>query len=337
MKKTTQVASDRAYDQTKTVLPAEVARGFYIANAPSLRALKLMHLMIATAGGLMADDVRHELRLSDIRKIDGMNNHDRTSITPLFGELSAATLIHDDKEKRRVSIGSLLDRAQIDYREEGTTGDLVVSWYFGRMFRDMASKSIHWAILDRQTAFAMTSKYSVLLFQYFASLQNLKHKTDEVFSVAQIRAILGVPKGRLKTWNEMNRYALKPAISEINQLARFTLTATRHKIGRTVASVEISWEPKPDSAEAKRELDRPKVGRKARREGTGETPIAGFPASGSIRYTDPWERLAGENCNWDLKKIADAFRSFCQKKKIKLDAPTIEQIFKNFCAAQSKI
>ena len=99
----------------------------------------------------------------------------------------------------RVTIGGLLDRAQIDYREEGTTGDLAVSWWFGRMFRDMALKSIHWAILDRQTAFAMTSKYSVLLFQYFASLQNLKHKTDEVFSVPQIRAILGVPKGRLKT------------------------------------------------------------------------------------------------------------------------------------------
>ena len=95
MKKTTQVASDRAYDQTKTVLPAEVARGVYIQNAPSLRALKLMHLMIGTAGGRMADDVRHELRLSDIRKIDGMNNHDRKSITPLFGELSAATLIHE--------------------------------------------------------------------------------------------------------------------------------------------------------------------------------------------------------------------------------------------------
>ena len=84
MKKTTQVASDRAYEQTKTVLPAEVARGVYIQNAPSLRALKLMHLMIGTAGGRMADDVRHELRLSDIRKIDGMNNHDRKRASPRF-------------------------------------------------------------------------------------------------------------------------------------------------------------------------------------------------------------------------------------------------------------
>ena len=45
MGKTTQVAADRAYDRTKTVLPAEVARGVYMRNAPSLAALKLMHLM----------------------------------------------------------------------------------------------------------------------------------------------------------------------------------------------------------------------------------------------------------------------------------------------------
>ena len=51
MGKTTEVAADRAYDQTKTVLPKEVARGVYMQHAPSLQALKLMHLMIGTAGG----------------------------------------------------------------------------------------------------------------------------------------------------------------------------------------------------------------------------------------------------------------------------------------------
>jgi hypothetical protein len=71
MGKTTQVAADRAYDQTKTVLPAEVAQGVYMQHAPSLKALKLMHLMIGTAGGRMADPVRHTIRLSDIKKIDG--------------------------------------------------------------------------------------------------------------------------------------------------------------------------------------------------------------------------------------------------------------------------
>ncbi|WP_419901170.1 replication initiation protein [Kiloniella sp.] len=277
MKKTTQVAADRAYDQTKTVLPTEVARGVYMQNAPSLRALKLMHLMIGKAGGRMADDTRHEMRLSDIRKIEGMAHHDQESLKPLFAELRGATIIYDEPEKKRWSIGGLLDQGMVDYRHE-LTGDVLVSWYFGRMFRDMAEESNHWAILDRQTAFAMTSKYSVLLFQYFASLQGLKHKTGEVFTVPQLRAMLGIEQGKSKRFADLNRNILKPAISEINQLSRFTLTATPRKIGRTVASVEISWEPKPDPTATKRELDSPKVGRKARRNGRAETPVVAFPA-----------------------------------------------------------
>ena len=59
MAKTMQVASDRAHDHSKTVLPVEVARGIYIENPPSAQALKLMHLLIATAGGRMADEVQH--------------------------------------------------------------------------------------------------------------------------------------------------------------------------------------------------------------------------------------------------------------------------------------
>ena len=80
----------------------------------------------------------------------------------------------------------------------------------------------------------------------------------------------------------------------------------------------------------------PKVGRKARLQGTGETPIAAFPAAGSIRYKDPWSQLARENCNWDSAKIADAFRAWCSIKKIALDAPKIEQKFVNFCASQKR-
>ena len=107
MGKTLDVAQDRAFDQTKTVLPAEVARGVYLRNAPSLAALKLMHLMIGTAGGRMAEPVRHEIRLSDIRKIDGMDNHSRASLTPLFEELRAVVIRegNPDNDEDRVVVG----------------------------------------------------------------------------------------------------------------------------------------------------------------------------------------------------------------------------------------
>ena len=337
MGKTTEVAADRARDQAKTVLPAEVARGVYIAHPPSAQALKLMHLLIAQAGGRMAEDVQHELRLSGIRKNEGMRNHDRASLEILFSELSAATLIHDAKEKRRVTIGGLLDRAQIDYRDEGTTGDLLVTWWFGGAFRSMAEKSCHWAIMDRQTIFALRSKYSILLFQHIASLVNLKHTNSKTFTVPELRSMFGISEGKSKRFSDLKRNIIKAAIAEINQLSRLTLTATSNKIGRTVASVTIAWAINPDPTEVKRELDRSNIGRKVRLQGTAETPVAAFPTSGSIRYKDPWSQLARENCNWDSAKIADAFRAWCSIKKIALDAPKIEQKFVNFCASQKTI
>jgi hypothetical protein len=338
MKKTTQIAADRTYDETKTVLPAEMARGVYMHHAPSLRALKLMHLMIAKAGGRMAEPVQHEMRLSEINSIDGMAHYDQESIKPLFLELTTAAMVYDEPEKKRYSMGTLLDKAVVDYRHE-VTGDILVSWYFGRLFLEMAERSNHWAILDRQTVFHLQSKYSVLLFQYFASLQNLKHKTGEIFTVDQLRSMLGIEGGKITRFSTLNQRVLQPAIAEINQLSRFTLTATLRKTGRTVTSVEISWEPKPDPTKIKRELAASKVGRKARLNGGNEMIVSPFPASGGLstaaQIDQHWRSLFEESVNRiqgnhlpDSKLVCDAFRKV---RGDKLDATDTERHFVNFC------
>ena len=334
MVKTTQIAADRAHDETKTVLPAEVARGVYIENPPGAEALKLMHLLIGKAGGRMAEDVRHELRLADIKKIDGMRNHSRTTLRKLFIELAGAVIVFDDTEAQCEIIGGFVDRAKLDYRHE-VSDDLLVAWWFGGAFREMAEKSYHWAIMDRQTVFALSSKYSILLFQHVASLVNLDHITSKTLTVAELRAVLGVPDGKLKRWNDVNNFALTPAISEINHTSRLTLTAIPNKIGRTVASVTIAWEEKPQKAkkEARRELDNSKVGRKARRDGTAESLVRAFPETGGITYSPHWievKRAAG--CNRDNSLIAADFRRFCDAKGIRLDAHNIEELFSSFCA-----
>mgnify|MGYP002401301114 CR=1 FL=1 len=338
MGKTVQVAADRAFDQTKTILPAELARGVYMRNAPSLRALKLMHLMIGTAGGRMADDVRHEIRLSDIRKIEGMAHHDKESLKPLFEELRAAVLTYDDPEAMRYTIGGLLDQAVVDYRHE-VSGDVLVSWYFGRMFRDMAAKSNHWAILDRQTVFHLGSKYSVLLFQHIASFSLYKHIKSRTFTVSELRALLGVPEGKIRRFANLKKDALEPAIAEINQISRLILTATPNKIGRTVASVTITWVEKDAEGKAatKRELDQPRVGRKARRDGSAETveSVIEFP-SGSIRYT-PFQAIATANLPEpmrDLDRVAEDFRAAATREGKPLRGSHVTEMFAAFCRSQ---
>lgn len=339
MIKTLKVAADRAHDETKTVLPAEVARGVYIENPPSAEALKLMHLLIGTAGGRMADDVRHELRLADIKKIDGMRNHTRATMRKLFVELRGAVIIFDDTEAQCEIIGGFLDQATLDYRRE-VSDDLLVAWWFGRAFREMAEKSCHWAILDRQTVFALSSKYSILLFQHVASLVNLNHVTSKTFTVAELRAVMGVPEGKLIQFGHFNSRAIQPAISEINQTSRLTLTATPRKVGRTVVSVTLAWEDKPfeQKREAKRELDRPKIGRKARRDKTAEIPVTAFPKAGSIAYSPYWIDLKRRvGCNADNAKIATDFRRFLNERGISTDASNIEKLFSDFCRTVGKV
>jgi hypothetical protein len=342
MGKTTEVAADRAYDQTKTVLPSEVTQGVYMQNAPSLRALKLMHLMIGTAAGRMAEPVLHEMRLSDVRSIEGMAHHDQQSLKPLFIELRAATIIHDRPEQSKWTIGGLLDEATVDYRHE-LTGDVLISWTFGSMFRRMAQDSNHWTILDRQAVFHLGSKYSVLLFQHISSLTNLNHVARKRFTVPELRAVLGVPEGKMERFSNFKQIAVQPSIAEINSdLTRLHLTVTYHKVGRTVAEVEIAWEVKDDLTKVKAELDRPKVGRKARQDGTAETPVIAFPSSGSVKNTQPWDKIAREHApklegrhTPDLRQLADVFRKWCDGKSIKLDASSIEKSFTTWCKSYS--
>lgn len=337
MGKTLEVAADRAFDQTKTVLPAEMARGTYMQNVPGLAALKLMHLMIGTAGGRMADDVRHEMRLSDIRAIDGMRHHDRASLTPLFAELAAAVLISDDKEKQVVTIGGLVDEAHIDYRHE-VSGDLLVTWTFRSTFRRMAAESNHWAILDRQTVFHLSSKYAVMLFQHVASLANLDRISTKTFTISELRAVLGIEEGKITRFSTLNQRILKPAVSEINHLSRLNLTATPKKIGRTVASVTIGWQVKDDPTPARRELQGHSAGRKARHDGSVETVAVAFPATGGISYSPHWLELKrAMGCNKDNDLIASDFRRFCREKGIPLDAKNIENTFSGFCKSSGKV
>jgi hypothetical protein len=218
-----------------------------------------------------------------------------------------------------------------------------VAWWFGGAFREMAEKSCHWAIIDRQTVFALSSKYSILLFQHVASLVNLNHITSKTFTVTELRAVMGVADGKLSQFGHFNNRAIQPAIAEINQTSRLTLTATPRKIGRTVASVTIAWEEKPQEArkEAKRELDRPKVGRAARRDGKTEMLVPPFPASGglspSITLDTHWRalfeahvtRIQGGHLP-DSKLVCDAFR---RSRGDKLDDTTTERHFINFCKA----
>lgn len=343
MGKTLQVITDRDYDQTRSYHPGELADGRFadLTNPPSLAALKLHEVLFKAAGAAVADDKWHTISLAALRSVEGMKNYDRRGLIGLFRELRGVVMEYDnDKE---TVIAGLLDIAKVEF-EDGD-GPTMIRWKFGEGFREIVAKSDYWAIIDRQTALSMTSRYALRLHEMIALRVNLERKASEVFKLDDLRARLGVPAGKLDRWTHLSQKALQPAIAEVNQLARFTVSMRPQKRGRSVVAVELAWEDKSDLAETKDELGRHSAGRSARRKGTVEIVSApassagGFPASGSIAYSR-WGEIAREMLpapRRDPDLVAGEFRNWCATKKpkpIPLDSANIEKTFRTYCKGQ---
>lgn len=128
------------------------------------------------------------------------------------------------------------------------------------------------AKLELEVLRAFTSKYALALYEAVARRVRLKHVFTERFSLERFRELLGVEHDKLATFGNLNKYAIKPAIVEVNALSDFTVTVVPEKTGRRVTGVLIGWGAKDIEGRkaAYAELQRPRVGRKARITGTVE-------------------------------------------------------------------
>lgn len=100
----------------------------------------------------------------------------------------------------------------------------------------------------------------------------LSLKTFQDYPLDEFRELLGVPPGRYRSFGEFNKHVLKPAVAEVNALAPFTISVLPIKQGKKVTQIKIGWWPKDSDAvrEAFDELQRSRVGRRARISGTVE-------------------------------------------------------------------
>lgn len=155
--------------------------------------------------------------------------------------------------------------------------------------------STAWGKLRKEIMCSLSSKYAIALYETAEKRIRLKYKKSEEFDLKDFRGLLGVPPGKLQRWADLRRFAIKPAVDEINQLCDFEISVEPIKHGRAVVAVRLSWANKDDEAddEARRERGRPKTGRKARREGTveriAETPPA--PPQAQAHAAAWWESL----------------------------------------------
>jgi hypothetical protein len=310
----------------------------------SLRAAKLLHLLIKEAGSKAVDDVEHKVPVAALNSSMHLtlNEFINTVKELMFVQLGLRA-INEKTGVPELYFDPLIHSVS---RTDSDDDTAVVGYRLSNTLRRVMKDSVHWAILSRQAVMAFESRYALRLYELVSLRINLTRNAEK-FTIDSLREKLGVPAGKLQKWDAFNRKALEPAIAEVNQLSGFIVSATPYKSGRSIAGVTLTWAvaPTPERAKIQRELEFSRVGRSVRREAGSEKVVnllpvqvpspqaPPFPREGGIGYSS-WGEQARSNLPqpWpDIDYVGERFRDFCGRKGILLNSPKIEAAFISFC------
>ena len=229
------------------------------------------NLLLAFAWDRIDEDVEHAIPKAVLRGAHKGNERLSDTIRRLMDAKIEVRIVRDGKRYlRRIHQLGTVDRPE-DEDEDGN-----VYYRFPAELREIIQQSSIFARLQTEVMFCFTSKYALVLYEMIQKRGNLKHKHVEEFAPAELRGLLGVPRDRLTEFADLRRFALIPAVAEVNALSghMVQIDAVRH--GRKVVKLRLIWFDKDEQGlkASYCEVQRHKAGRKARIGGTAEV-IAG--------------------------------------------------------------
>ena len=148
----------------------------------------------------------------------------------------------------------------------------MLTYSFDKRLVEILRDSYIWGKIALPVLMAFSSKYAVSLYENLAQRLNLEFKSTEDFTLEEFRSLLGVEEGKYPKFGALNKHVLQPAVLEINALAPFNVSLIPIKTGKRVTHIKIGWWTKSEEElkEAYQEVQRPKVGRKARISGAAQ-------------------------------------------------------------------
>jgi len=238
----------------------------------TLNDRRIYNCLLAHSWDRITDDVEHVVRKSDLRL-----NHESTDRLSASIERLMAAIV-----KVRLPDGAGVMRVQLlGANTEAEAGDGVLRYRFDKDLRKIIQNSSIFARIRAEVTFALSSKYALALYEMVQKRGNLAYKWSEVFELPALRELLGVPDGKLIQFADFKRRALIPAVQEVNALGDYGVRLHTIKSGRAVSAIEMSWwrKSKQELRDAFQELQRVRVGRKARIAGTVEEVLDTFEAA----------------------------------------------------------
>ena len=153
------------------------------------------------------------------------------------------------------------------------SGDLDYS--FPLELSGLLKDSSVFAKLDLELMRSFSSKYAFALYEQVSRRVGLSYQMTENLSMQGLRDLLGVEDGKLTRVFNLTKKALGPALTEVNAITPYQVTIISRKKGRKVIGWIMGWSIKDVAGmkQAYAELQRPKLGRRERLDGTSPSVV----------------------------------------------------------------
>lgn len=195
----------------------------------------------------------------------------RASLSRLLGVQIAVTYFDPVRGEKMVLQTVLFEH--FITTEKGAACALV-EYTIPAKLRGILARSDRWGRIKAEVVHAMSSKYAIALYELLRLRVNMDNCL-ETFTYDRFRDLLGVPKGAYEAGKDFKIRVIDPAVLEINGLSEM---GCQIELGRLhsrapIGKVIVAWWRKNNNAQksAIQELNRSKLGRKARLRGDVET------------------------------------------------------------------
>jgi len=334
--------------------PGELVESEFETGSLSAAARKAFALMLRKAGPDAGESKTFTITKKELRGSHKGNER----IQPVMDELLRVIVrirTTTKKGKPAIMSQSLLAACVEEISEDGMS---VVEFEFSDNFKRVIQRSDYYARVNLGVMLALQSRYALTLYDLGCLIINRQNRVVKM-TVEELRRRLGVPEGSFKNFAEFRRDVLAKSRAEIDQLADFTVEWEEIRgsgRGRPVEAVKLTFSPKnPVQQEATaKELERPRIGRRARRDGAVEQIAAA--SSGAVPSPAPPHvpRLSGARLfpsdslhfcgdqqllaivgdfggGWDRDLVADAYRTAMGAKLETLSGPALYRSWEGFC------
>ena len=204
---------------------------------------RLFNMLLRNAFGpsLATENRRFEILLSDLRDSHESNDRLVQSVEALM--TTVVTVKRTDGSTDRVQLLGWNNLS--DPRRRRGAFKYAIPPELALLLRD----STVFAKLELEVLRSFTSKYALTLYEAVARRVRLRRVNSELFSLDELRDFLGVEADKLDTFGNLNQYAIKPAVTEVNRLSEFLVSAEPQKTGRRVTAILLKWETKKPHAQ----------------------------------------------------------------------------------------